>query len=169
MSLRYVVVAPWKVSPRSEVKPLVDVYLSRIVQQTSITLSLPKSTTESEQEAESFLVREIQKLKSEGLTICCLDEAGQKFTSASFAQWLEKKEIQTPKGIAFCLGGAYGLPKKIAEVADVELMSLSQMTFPHELAMLVLVEQIYRARTIRTKHPYHHGEVSELSRALRKT
>jgi 23S rRNA (pseudouridine1915-N3)-methyltransferase len=82
--------------------------------------------------------------------IVALDERGMQFTSHEFSEKIEK--IIQP--ISFVIGGAYGLSDEIRNRANL-LLSLSNMTMPHVLARVILVEQIYRAYTIATKHPYH--------------
>jgi 23S rRNA (pseudouridine1915-N3)-methyltransferase len=82
-----------------------------------------------------------------------LSEEGRLMTSAVFSQWLSS-QLQKKKRIVFTIGGAYGLsPQLKKECRDV--LSLSPMTLPHRLCMVVLVEQIYRAFTILHHHPYH--------------
>lgn len=81
-----------------------------------------------------------------------LDEKGAEFTSAEFAQFLEKKSQH--KEVVFFIGGAYGLSNSVKKSAD-SVVSLSKMTLPHKMVRLFLCEQLYRAFTINTGHPYH--------------
>lgn len=81
-----------------------------------------------------------------------LDEKGQEFTSTEFAEFLEKKSQH--KEIVFFIGGAYGLSDSVRKSAD-SIVSLSKMTLPHKMVRLFLCEQLYRAYTINTNHPYH--------------
>lgn len=82
-----------------------------------------------------------------------LDPTGNHYSSEKFAKIIGKA-LDSSKNITFVIGGAYGLDKSLAEDADI-LLSLSEMTMPHLLAKLVLIEQIYRAQTIIDSHPYH--------------
>ena len=82
------------------------------------------------------------------------DQQGKEFTSPELAQKIEKS-IGQGRELAMVLGGAYGLDEKIKEKAE-EVIALSRLTFPHELAGLILVEQIYRAIAIIKRIPYHH-------------
>jgi 23S rRNA (pseudouridine1915-N3)-methyltransferase len=82
-----------------------------------------------------------------------LEEAGKEYTSPEFAKFIKKLELSA-KDINFIIGGAYGLAQEIREKADYTL-SLSQMTFPHLFAKVMLIEQIYRAQSILANHPYH--------------
>ena len=85
-----------------------------------------------------------------GSFVIILDEYGSQFTSKEFSLRLNK--IAQP--ITFIIGGAYGLSEEIKNRANL-LLSLSNMTMPHILARIILVEQIYRAYTISENHPYH--------------
>lgn len=81
-----------------------------------------------------------------------LDPAGKAWNSASFVDWIAKAEMEGRDQV-FVLGGADGLPPEWRPKADL-LLSLSPMTFPHELARAMLAEQIYRAFTTLRGHPY---------------
>jgi 23S rRNA (pseudouridine1915-N3)-methyltransferase len=79
-------------------------------------------------------------------------EKGKQFTSVDFSKWLfEKSETQK---IIFIIGGAAGHGEEVIAKANFKL-SLSELTYPHKLARLLLVEQIYRAITIKNNHPYN--------------
>ena len=90
--------------------------------------------------------------KSDKLFIVLLTEKGKQFESVEFSNWLNK-EAERQK-IVFIIGGAAGHGKNIIERSHFKL-SLSEFTFPHKLARLLLVEQIYRAQTIKANHPYN--------------
>ena len=83
-----------------------------------------------------------------------LDEQGQEMSSVEFADFLKKLMNQGWAGIAFLIGGAYGWDKESMKGAPYKF-SLSKLTFPHELARLVLLEQLYRAQCILNGAPYH--------------
>ncbi len=82
-----------------------------------------------------------------------LDPRGQEFTSEDFAAWLGDRELEA-RPLAFLLGGHLGLGETVLTAVHARL-SLSRLTLTHELARLVLLEQLYRAATIRAGHPYH--------------
>lgn len=88
-----------------------------------------------------------------GLTVV-LDERGESLDSLRFAKWLERVTMDNPHGVNFVLGGDVGLDDVVRERAD-KLLSLSAMTLPHQIARLVLLEQIYRACTVMRNIPYH--------------
>lgn len=84
-----------------------------------------------------------------------LDERGKELTSREFSVVLEKFANDGIRTLVFAIGGPYGFAQAVYDRAD-SLLSLSKMTFPHELARLVFAEQLYRAGTIRRGEPYHH-------------
>ena len=85
--------------------------------------------------------------------IVLLDAAGRAFTSEEFARWLAGQMASGRQNLVFLLGGAEGFPAESKRQADV-LLSLSKMTLPHELARVVLLEQLYRAFALLREHPY---------------
>jgi 23S rRNA (pseudouridine1915-N3)-methyltransferase len=97
--------------------------------------------------------RLVAAIPERGYTIV-LDERGQMFDSVKFARWLERLTIDSPHGVNFVLGGDVGLDETVRQRAD-KVISLSPMTLPHQIARLVLVEQIYRACTLMRNIAYH--------------
>ena len=86
--------------------------------------------------------------------VVLLDEHGKNFRSIEFAEWIEQKQIHARK-LVFVIGGPYGFSPKVYERAN-EKLSLSKMTFSHQMIRLIFIEQIYRACTIIKGEPYHH-------------
>ncbi|MCC8198617.1 MAG: 23S rRNA (pseudouridine(1915)-N(3))-methyltransferase RlmH [Tannerellaceae bacterium] len=84
-----------------------------------------------------------------------LDDKGKEFTSMQFAAYLEKKMHVVPKRLVFIIGGPYGFSDAVYKVAS-EKISLSRMTFSHQIVRLIFIEQVYRAMTILNNEPYHH-------------
>lgn len=84
-----------------------------------------------------------------------LDEAGKQFTSRGFAKRLQKAMNGGPKRLVLIIGGAYGFSQEVRDKADFSL-SLSEMTFNHQVVRLMAVEQIYRALSILRGDPYHN-------------
>jgi len=78
---------------------------------------------------------------------------GKQFSSPELAEFLAKRELNS-KEISFIIGGPEGLPQEIIDTADYR-WSLGALTLPHDLAMVVLLETLYRASTINASHPYH--------------
>ncbi len=92
--------------------------------------------------------------KNPGLRLL-LDERGPKMTSPEFAAFLERALAGGHRNLVFFCGGPFGYDDSLREAAD-HLVSLSPLTFPHELARLLLFEQLYRAMTIIKNEPYHY-------------
>lgn len=88
--------------------------------------------------------------------LVALHRPGRAWSSDRLASYLSDASLRSLPGITFVIGGAYGLARAVIDRAD-QLISLSAMTLPHELARLVLAEQIYRAGTILRGEPYHKG------------
>ncbi|THG51648.1 23S rRNA (pseudouridine(1915)-N(3))-methyltransferase RlmH [Muribaculum caecicola] len=87
--------------------------------------------------------------------VVLLDEKGHRFTSRQFAAFIEKKMLTLPQRLTFIIGGPYGFSTDVYNRAN-QLISLSDMTFSHEMVRLFFVEQLYRAFTIIGGEPYHH-------------
>ena len=90
-----------------------------------------------------------------GKELHLFDEKGKMFTSREFAGFLEKKMASGLKELVLVVGGPYGFSSKVYEVAKSKI-SLSALTFSHQMVRLMCVEQIYRAFTILKGEPYHH-------------
>lgn len=90
-----------------------------------------------------------------GDVLVLLDEKGKEFTSREFSQYLEQKMQTVAKRLVFVIGGPYGFSPRVYEAAQGKI-SLSKMTFSHQMVRLFMVEQIYRAYTIMRGEPYHH-------------
>ena len=84
-----------------------------------------------------------------------LDEKGKQFSSMQFADWLQKKMNQGIKQLVLVIGGPYGFSEEVYERADQKI-SLSAMTFSHQMVRLFFIEQLYRGFTILRNEPYHH-------------
>lgn len=88
--------------------------------------------------------------------VVALTRAGRTFSSVALARWLERQTWGPARGVHFLIGGAFGLEAGLREGCDLAV-SLSPFTLPHDLARLVLAEQLYRAGTILRNEPYHKG------------
>jgi len=89
-----------------------------------------------------------------GDVVVLLDEHGRELRSVDFARWLERKQLSARR-LVFVIGGPYGFSPAVYQRAD-EQLSLSKMTFSHQMVRLVFTEQLYRACTIIRGEPYHH-------------
>lgn len=88
-------------------------------------------------------------------TVVLLDERGTQFSSREFAGFMQKRMASGAKRLLFVVGGTYGFSDEVYQRADYK-MSLSRMTFPHDMVRLIFVEQLYRAMSILRNEPYHH-------------
>ena len=88
--------------------------------------------------------------------VVCLDETGKGLSSTALTDWIRLRRDQGVASIAFLIGGPDGHGAAVRERADLTL-SLGAMTWPHGLARVLLLEQLYRAATILAGHPYHRG------------
>ena len=91
----------------------------------------------------------------EGARLVALTRRGDEWSSVRLAEWTEKWDMDG-RDVVFAIGGADTLPDEVLRKAE-RLWSLSQLTLPHEVARVVLYEQLYRAHTIRRGEPYHRG------------
>lgn len=87
--------------------------------------------------------------------IVLLDERGKEFSSLKFAEYIEHKMHTVSKRLVFIIGGPYGFSSRIYNVSQ-EKVSLSKMTFSHQMIRMIFIEQLYRAMTILNNEPYHH-------------
>lgn len=87
-------------------------------------------------------------------TVILLDERGKQYRSLEFAKWIEKQQL-TARRLVFIIGGPYGFSSTIYDRANGKI-SLSMMTFSHQLVRTIFTEQLYRACTIIKGEPYHH-------------
>lgn len=111
-----------------------------------------KLSEEQQKEKEGELI--LGQIKA-GDELILLDEQGQTFRSTEFARFLEKKMLGGLKTLVFVIGGPYGFSEAVYQKAAGKV-SLSKMTFSHQLVRLVFSEQLYRALTILKGEPYHH-------------
>jgi len=112
-----------------------------------------KNMSESEiklKEGESIL----NKISSTDFVVL-LDEKGKEYSSVGFSSFISKKMVQGTKRLVFIIGGAYGFSDAVYKKAHAKI-SLSQMTFSHQIIRLIFMEQLYRAFTIINNEPYHH-------------
>jgi 23S rRNA (pseudouridine1915-N3)-methyltransferase len=129
---------------RPEIRAIVDDYVARIRRFADVQL------TELREDSAASL----RKLALDSAsTVVLLDDAGKPQTSAQFANWLGETRDRGAREIVFLCGGAEGFPEALRRRATQKL-SLSSLTFSHELARAMLAEQLYRAFAIHAGHPY---------------
>ena len=111
-----------------------------------------KALSEAQQKEQEGI--EILRRITPATDLILLDEHGQERRSIEYAQWIQKK-MAAGRDIIFVIGGPYGFSPGVYERANNKI-SLSQMTFSHQMIRLLFVEQLYRAMTILRGEPYHH-------------
>lgn len=111
-----------------------------------------KALSEAQQKEQEGI--EILRRITPATDLILLDEHGQERRSIEYAQWIQKK-MAAGRDIIFVIGGPYGFSTAVYERANNKI-SLSQMTFSHQMIRLLFVEQLYRAMTILRGEPYHH-------------
>ena len=134
---------------------LIQRYRSRMSQPFELT----ETTASTHKNPKTAMAEEARSLLAAAKgcsSIVALDERGRGMTSQSFAGWLAQQIDATRTPIAFLIGGAAGLDPAIHRQAHLTL-NLGKLTWPHMLVRVLLAEQLYRAETIRTGHPYHRG------------
>lgn len=109
-------------------------------------------STDIQKEKEGEL---ILKALQPGDVVVLLDEGGKEMRSIEFADYMKRKMNTVNKRLVFVIGGPYGFSQRVYEAAQ-EKLSLSRMTFSHQMVRLIFIEQIYRAMTILNNGPYHH-------------
>ena len=141
------------------VKQGMDIYISRLKHYIPFSvIEIPELKNVSALTKEQIKTREgelILKNIKPNDEVILLDERGDFFTSEDWARHLEKKIVYTGKDIVFVIGGAYGFSKEVYKRAN-GMLSLSKMTFSHQIIRVIFLEQLYRAFTIMKGEPYHH-------------
>ena len=149
MKLRVIWISPKSRSKEAAYDVLTREYISRIAKYQAVEASdVPN---------EAALLKLLER--STGRTapvLVLLDARGKELTSEQFAGFIEAQQSADVQHLIFAIGPANGFSDGSRDAAD-KVISFSKMTLPHELARVVLLEQIYRAFTILRKHPYHCG------------
>lgn len=131
--------------------------LKHYVKAEEITVKAPASVVKAGSEMQKAAEgREILKHVQASDRLILLDEKGKEYTSAEFAKFIQKAGLGSVKNIVFVIGGPFGFSEEVYKRAD-ELLSLSKMTFSHQMIRLFFWEQLYRANTILKGEKYHHG------------
>ena len=154
MEIKLIVVGKTK---RTELSKLIDEYIKRInfyCRFKIIEINSVKSKKISEEEIKKVEGDNILKNLNKNDTLILLDERGKSYGSRKFSEFILSK-TQTNKNLIFVIGGAFGFSNSIYEKSN-DLVSLSSMTFSHQIIRLFFTEQLYRAFTIINNHPYHN-------------
>ena len=142
-----------------EVTALVDMYTKRInfYNRFNITYipDIRNSKNLSEAQQKTAEGEAILRLLDESDRVVLLDEKGSEFRSVEYADWLQKRMNSGVKRLVFIIGGPYGFSPEVYSRSN-EKISLSKMTFSHQIVRAIFTEQLYRAFTILHNEPYHH-------------
>ncbi len=146
--------------PRGPIADAIGVYEQRIGHYFGFEAIEIKETTHRRQPVDQVMADEGERLLArvpDGAKVIVLHRTGEARSSEALADYLGEAGLRGTQAVTFLVGGAYGTSAAVLKRADLAL-SLSAMTLPHELARLVLTEQIYRAGTILRGEPYHKGK-----------
>lgn len=142
------------------IKEGIDKYVKRLKHYTKLEIvELPelkntKALTQEQQKSKEaeLILKKITTLDH----VVLLDEKGMEFTSTQFAGYIDKRQVTSASHMIFIVGGPYGFDALVHQRANDKL-SLSRMTFSHQMVRLFFIEQLYRAFTIIKGEPYHHS------------
>lgn len=138
---------------QDEINKLIKDYLSKINHFAEIKYSPQKDIKNKDTELKKKLEEKlILSLLGKGF-VCVLDEKGQSFDTEKFTAFMNKN-YENNQNLYFVIGGAFGIGENLKKKAD-KLIRISDLTLQHDIALLVLCEQLYRAFTIMNKIPYH--------------
>ena len=142
-----------------EIKNLINYYLTRLPRHWNFEITEIPDIKNARNFTPDLLKKEEAKLFLNQIEntdlVVLLDEKGKQFTSREFAQKLDSYQNNSIKKICFLVGGAYGFSEEMYQRAN-EKISISKMTFTHQMIRLFFVEQIYRADQILQGKPYHN-------------
>ncbi len=133
-----------------------DEYVNRVSRYTqTVVEEVDPGNADSEFDRKREEAEALEAVVPDDAVCVAVDQRGKKVTSESFADWVQKQMVGGRRHVAFCIGGAYGLDAQFRQNVCDWSLSLSGFTLPHELARVVLAEQLYRAMTIVRGEPYH--------------
>lgn len=142
-----------------EVSALVDMYTKRINFYNKFNITyipdIRNSKNLSEAQQKSAEGEAILRLLDDSDRVVLLDEKGSEFRSIEYAEWLQKRMNSGVKRLVFVIGGPYGFSSEVYSRSN-EKISLSKMTFSHQIIRAIFTEQLYRAFSIINNSPYHH-------------
>ena len=136
----------------SEYQKRLKFYISFDIEEIPSLKNTKNLTEDNQKQKEGELILKYLQPEDE---VVLLDDKGSEFTSKQFASYIEKKSASGLKRLVFVVGGPYGFSQEVYQRAN-DKVSLSRMTFSHQMVRLVFTEQLYLAMTIIRGEPYHH-------------
>ena len=137
----------------------IKMYLDRVSHYVPLEITIipdiKKTRSLTQQQQKDLEGQAMMQRIANGDFVVLLDEKGRRYTSRQFADFIDKKMLTLPQRLTFIVGGPYGFSQEIYNRAN-HMLSLSDMTFPHEMVRLFFAEQLYRAYAIIGGEPYHH-------------
>lgn len=152
--LRFLRVGPTKNAGLAEMESDYLARIGRFYPASLVTVTPEKNRSKSDAEIRAIETRRLIDAAAGPATLVTVDERGVQWTSPRFAKWLGQEVDGNPHGVTFVTGGDLGLTEEIRTAAGL-VLSLSTMTLPHEMARIILLEQVYRACTILRGVKYH--------------
>ncbi|MBQ0080013.1 MAG: 23S rRNA (pseudouridine(1915)-N(3))-methyltransferase RlmH [Alistipes sp.] len=145
---------------REDVSSLIGLYAKRLgfyVRFSMTLLADVKSTKRLTEKQQKIMEGEniLAQISNDDMVVL-LDENGDEFSSVEFASWIQKRMVSGTKRLVFVIGGPYGFSEPVYRRANWKI-SLSRMTFSHQMVRAIFLEQLYRAFTILNNEPYHHA------------
>lgn len=138
--------------PPEEIATLIAIYTKRLPSHIQLEWRYIKHGGGNKKTALEQEATQIEKTIQQNTNIVLLDETGIQQDSETLSKFI----FTDRQDCFFIIGGAYGVDERIKQRAN-HILSLSKLVFPHQLVRLILAEQLYRAYTIATDHPYHHS------------
>ena len=150
--MKIIILAHGKIKNGPEFKLISD-YVSRFNKQFNSDFLSSLEISESN-EAESRFYEKVSKMLDSKQPMVLLDRNGEQFDSEGITNFVTSLSGKGINQLSFVVGGASGFPNQVTSKAK-KILALSKMVFPHKIARLILVEQLYRAKCIINRHPYH--------------
>ena len=142
----------------TRIRTLIDEYRQRLIHYVPFEFvvlpDLKNAKSLTEEQVKTAEGEAILRYLTPSMDVLLLDEHGREFRSIEFADFLQRK-MSAGRDLVLIIGGPYGFSKPVYDRADGKI-SLSQMTFSHQMIRIMAIEQIYRAMTILRNEPYHH-------------
>jgi 23S rRNA (pseudouridine1915-N3)-methyltransferase len=156
--MKIIVIQAGKTADKN-ISAIAEIYSSRIAKYNSIeTITLPNLKNTKNMPIDEQKQKEgkqmLQAINSDDYVVV-MDERGNVMRTIELAEWLKKIFMTPAKRLVFVIGGAWGFSDEVYDRANYR-MSLSKLTFPHQLVRLIFLEQLYRSFTILKGEPYHH-------------